>query len=41
MVIGEDDNMPAYDLDKQDNDEGGDDEEQEIDYDLLENLTLG
>lgn len=40
MIIGENDDMPAYDLEKQDNNEAGDDE-QEIDYDLLENLTLG
>jgi hypothetical protein len=26
MIIGEGDNMPAYDLEKADNDEGGDDE---------------
>ena len=32
--------MPAYDLDKQEDNEQ-DDNEQGVDYELLENLTLG
>ena len=40
MIIGSDDNMPAYDLDKQEDNEQ-DDNEQGVDYELLENLTLG